>query len=154
MRLLLKIIEIRFKGLLRLRPATTPLRLDCLGVACGLCCQIMGGEVAVFDDDDVDPVQRYLVKRRGGTQTIKGNGCVCTLYEDGLCSRHSNRPKSCREYPWYNVGGVLFYDTGCPGMRLDRDERPNVTDIRPIGQYLDELPRYLRGPVVFILSLW
>ena len=55
--------------------------------------------------------------------------------KEGLCSIYDARPSGCREYPWYNVNGKLYYDAGCPGMKSDADERPDVSGIQPFENF-------------------
>src|SRR5258706_8937181 len=153
MSLILSIFRVRLHGLLRLRPATKSLRLDCLGAYCIRCCEVMGGDVVVTDDE-AKPIQAFLLKKRSGVQTLKAKGCTCVLLENGLCSQYDSRPKGCQDYPWYNIGGSLFYDSGCPGMHTDRDERPDVGTIRNIETYLSSIPLRLRQIVTWVLTSW
>ena len=71
----------------------------------------------------------------------QGQGTACCLLKDGLCSIYAHRPRGCIEYPWYNIGGRLYYDQGCPGIRHDRDERPNAADIGPFENFFAGTPR-------------
>jgi len=83
-----------------------------------------------------------IMKTKKGS-FIKSNGSTCSLLEKGLCSRYPDRPKGCREYPWYNIDGKLYYDVGCPGMKTDEDDRPDVKDIQPFENFFPGLPRLL-----------
>jgi Fe-S-cluster containining protein len=76
-----------------------------------------------------------LVKDKHGKIFTRSENSVCCLLKKGLCSIYSVRPRGCREYPWYNIAGRLYYDSGCPGMKHDKDQRPNVNDIMPFEDF-------------------
>lgn len=153
MSLILSILRVRFHGLLRLRPANRPLRLECLGTSCSRCCNVMGGEVVVTDAE-AEAMHRFLLKKRSGVLTLKAKGCACALLEAGKCSRYDARPKGCQDYPWYNIDGSLYYDSGCPGIRGDVDWRPYTAAIRGIETYLADIPFSLRRFVTWVLISW
>ena len=143
----------RRAGLLRLRPVNGPTRLVCLGVNCGLCCQVLGG--ANVEEQEAAPLRSLkVIQPEGAALQLKCNGLQCVLFSGGHCSAYQVRPRACREYPWYNVGGRLFYDAGCPGIRTDADERPDVNALRRVEEYLEMFPRVLRGGLVRLLTAW
>jgi Fe-S-cluster containining protein len=78
----------------------------------------------------------------------------CALLEQNLCTAYELRPQACREYPWYNVGGKLYYDAGCPGMQLGVEGRPNVASITPAEHYYRMFPGPIRAVVLRVLRLW
>ena len=153
MSLILSILRVRFAGLLRLRPANRPMRLECLGASCGLCCKVMGGEVVVTDAE-AQAIENFLLKKKSGVFTLKANGCSCALLVDGMCSRYDARPKGCKDYPWYSIGESLYYDSGCPGMHDDEDGRPDVSAIRGLETYLSDIPFILRRFMTWVLTFW
>jgi Fe-S-cluster containining protein len=53
------------------------------------------------------------------------------------------RPQACKEYPWYNIGGKLYYDSGCPGIKHDQDQRPDVDEIQPLENFFPNTPRLI-----------
>ena len=76
---------------------------------------------------------------------MKSNKSTCCLLKDGLCSIYPDRPKGCREYPWYNIEGRLYYDAGCPGIMHNKDECPDVNDIQPFENFFPDMPKLLFG---------
>ena len=72
---------------------------------------------------------------------IKSDDCTCTLLKNGLCSIYPHRPKGCREYPWYNIDGKLYYDSGCPGLKFDIDEHLDISKIQPFDNFFPNTPR-------------
>src|SRR6266478_8845388 len=128
------VLRARRAGLLRLRRAKTPMRLECLAGKCGLCCSVMGGQVVV-KPSEVPFLPSQHLEKQGSAIVIMGGHGVCSLLKDNACSCYPNRPKGCREYPWYNVNGRLYYDRGCPGMKFDNDSRPNPDELTPIAEY-------------------
>jgi Fe-S-cluster containining protein len=148
-----RIVFIRWHGLLRLRPATAPVRLECLGAECGKCCNLMGGEVVVTPSE-APLLSKHLVQISQSTSVIEGNGCTCSLLVNGLCSKYDSRPKGCREYPWYNVNGALYYDAGCPGIKYDYDDRPKISTITSIENYYGILPKTIRRVVIKLMNVW
>lgn len=137
------IIRARRAGLLRLRPATAPVSFACLGARCGLCCEVTGGGV----------VDRTSSSSCGKAALMQATGGRCGALRDGRCSIYSDRPSGCREYPWYNVGGRLFFDSGCPGMKTEIEGRPSVTSIGTIEDYF-QLPSLLRRVAIAAVSRW
>lgn len=150
--LLRAIFRARRAGLLRLRPATGPIRVECPPGQCGLCCQVMEG--VTVRDEERRPDSPLKVIQNGSAATLgwTKNGCVHLVQKS--CSVYQDRPAACREYPWYRVGPALFVDMGCPGVRHDGDERPEVHRIVPVQSYLSGLPPLLRSLSVWVFTHW
>ena len=124
----------RRNGLLKIRPADKPVRLDCLSAKCAKCCMNLGSPVVTQEEaKHID--DNHLSKGNGSSCFIKSDNGTCSLLKDGLCSIYDHRPSGCTEYPWYNIGGKLHYDSGCPGIKYDADERPDVTTIQPFENF-------------------
>lgn len=134
------ILHARKKGLLFLKKANHPARLECLGGDCGLCCEVLGSGVSVNEEEAKIIGEKFIV-RTGNVTVLKSHESTCCLLKDKFCSRYGERPQGCREYPWYNVNGELYYDSGCPGMKYDRDERPSVRSLKPLENYLPGFPK-------------
>jgi Fe-S-cluster containining protein len=149
--LLTSILASRRAGLLRLRPVQGPVRLECLGERCGRCCQAMGSGIHITTQD---LVQLTKVNALAEKCSLKTNGRACALLQSNTCSIYEHRPRSCREYPFYNLGGKLYYDSGCPGIQRDRAEEPDAGQLTPIEEYLRPLPRVLRPAVVRLFTMW
>ena len=132
--LLLCLFRSRRVGLLRLTPASTKVRLECLGGQCGLCCSVMGGEVVVSSKEACAFSPSSLVIQ-GSHIKLSGQRGMCSQLRDKSCHCYEIRPRGCREYPWYNIDGALFFDRGCPGIKFDLDGRPDPKDITPIDSY-------------------
>lgn len=132
--LLLKaIFKAKRNGLYRLAQADEPTRLDCLADKCAKCCKCLGSPVVTADEAvNIDDSVIYEYKHG---MFIKSDDSTCCLLKEGLCSIYDHRPKGCREYPWYNVDGKLYYDSGCPGIKHDLDERPDVEGIEPFNNF-------------------
>lgn len=133
------VYKARRNGLLRLRPATGPTRLDCLREAWARCCLNLGSPAVT--EEEAQHIDAAAVVRTAAGCFIRARGTACCLLKDGLCSIYAHRPRGCIEYPWYNIGGRLYYDQGCPGIRHDRDERPNAADIGPFENFFAGTPR-------------
>lgn len=144
----------RGHGLLRLRRVTKPTRLDCLGERCGLCCKVFGRAIAVDRGEAVRLVQIHAAVERAETTTLKHKGASCSLLTNNLCSIYLDRPRACREYPWYLLNGRLYYDAGCPGMRFDYGELPDPISLRPFDWYLDRMPAALQRLLTLIVKIW
>lgn len=142
----------RLSGLLRLRKATHTTRLICNGGDCGLCCNVMGGDIVVTPQD-LTRLPEDIIENFGDVIVLKNVDGVCSQLVNNRCQCYNSRPAGCREYPWYSVNGELFYDSGCPGIVHDRDERPDVSSLTPIEVFLP-LPRTLRWLFVFLFRLW
>ena len=137
------IIKAKRNGLLHLVPATEPTHLDCLAEKCALCCKTIGAPVLTEDEAKKIPAQ--LTARSKSGVFVKSHNCICCLLKDGLCSLYADRPTGCREYPWYNINGRLFYDKGCPGIKHDKDEHPDIDGIEPFENFF---------PQTTALTLW
>ncbi len=131
----------RRRGLYRLRPADVPARLVCLKDKCAICCKSIG--TPVVTDAEAERIGADILMKDDNAMFIKSEDCTCSLLKNGLCSIYPVRPKGCREYPWYNIGGKLYYDAGCPGMKYDIDERPDVGDIQPFENFLPNTPQFI-----------
>lgn len=140
------IIKAKKNGLLHLVPATGPTRLDCLAQKCAKCCRTLGTPV-VTPQEAQSLGYQSIVKDKNG-MLVKSQSSICCLLKDGLCSVYADRPKGCREYPWYNIDGKLYYDFGCPGIKHDKDERPSINDIQPFESFF---PRTSK-PVLWLIK--
>lgn len=127
------IFEAKRRGLLRLVPADRPTRLDCLADKCALCCKTLGAPV--LTDEEAARIPAELIARTKSGLFVKSHNCTCCILKDGLCSLYKDRPKGCKEYPWYNIDGKLYYDSGCPGIKHDVDGRPPVDTIEPFTNF-------------------
>ncbi len=147
------VLGARRHGLLRLRKVRGPVRLDCLGKACGRCCDLLGGaEVQASEAEPLrtlDAIQNVPTGLR-----LKCIGTRCILLRDNLCAAYGIRPRACTEYPWYNVNGMLYYDAGCPGIRHDIDGHPQAATLVPASNYFTMFPRPLRPLALRLLTLW
>jgi Fe-S-cluster containining protein len=144
------IIRSRKAGLLHLRPADKMMRLDCLADKCAKCCKTLGGPMATKAETEI--IGSASIMKAAHGSFIKSDGSVCSLLEKGLCSRYPDRPKGCCEYPWYNLNGQLFYDSGCPGIKLDEDGRPDVKEVQPFKNFFPGLPKILVWLIVKICT--
>jgi Fe-S-cluster containining protein len=150
--LISSVFRARSAGLLRLRKVTHPVRLICKSGICGLCCRVTGGDVIVHQNDlSLLPANSTL--SLGTVTVLKSTNGRCDQLDDKSCGCYPARPRGCREYPWYNINGVLYYDIGCPGIRHDTDERPYVNNITPIEQYLPTT-NLLREILIALFRLW
>ena len=144
--LLKSVFRARKQGLYRIVPADKPMRLDCLMDKCAICCEAIG--TPVITDDEAKRIGEEKVIKTDDAIFMRSMDCACPFLEKGICSIHKIRPNSCREYPWYNIGGRLYYDKGCPGVKYDRDERPNVQDIEPFERFFPKR----KGFVVWLVK--
>ena len=135
------VIKARRNGLLRLVPATGPTRLDCLADKCIKCCTTLGSPVVT--PAEAEKIGYQSIQRGKHGMFIKSKNSVCCLFRDGLCSIYSDRPRGCWEYPWYNIDGQLYYDAGCPGIKHDKGECPNVDDIQPFENFFPGTPKFV-----------
>ncbi len=139
--LIKSIIKARRKGLYRFKLPTGPVRLVCLKDKCAKCCRVIG--TPVVTREEAEKIGSTVLMTDKGATFIKSEGCVCMLLKNGLCSIYPSRPKGCREYPWYNIDGLLYYDSGCPGVRHDKDERPDVNDIQLFDNFFPNTPNFI-----------
>jgi Fe-S-cluster containining protein len=127
------VIKAKKAGLLQLKRADGAVRFECLASKCARCCRLLGSPVV--SEKEAEKIDRqYILKNKYG-MFIQSEGCVCCLLKDNLCSIYANRPKGCKEYPWYNIDGQLYYDSGCPGIKSDGDNRPDVKTIEPFENF-------------------
>ena len=134
-----------------MRKAEAPARLDCIGGACGLCCEVLGGGVVVTEEEAAEIGESSLI-RSGKNIDLKSTGNVCSLLKDKACSCYAVRPQGCREYPWYNIDGQLYYDAGCPGMKFDHDERPAIHSLKSFEHYLPGMPKLFQKIIQIFLA--
>ena len=139
-RVLWTVLRARRSGLLHLRLAEGAMRLDCLGGRCAVCCELLGSPLV--REGELEGFGAENVVQRGGAVFAKSCSGRCIMLSKGLCSIYQNRPAGCREYPFYNIDGRLYYDAGCPGVRFDRDERPAVEDITRFEQFFPGVPGF------------
>lgn len=85
---------------------------------------------------------------------LKSEEGKCALLHNAACECHSARPRGCREYPWYSVNSQLYYDSGCPGIRFDRDEHPSADKLADIDAYLPFRSTKLNSLLVWLLLRW
>jgi sodium/pantothenate symporter len=139
--LLRSVVKARQNGLYRFKSPAGPVRLVCLKDKCAKCCRVIGTPV-VTDEEAGKIGFQSLVTDRGAT-FVKSDGCICSLLKDGLCSIYPRRPKGCREYPWYNIDGRFYYDSGCPGLKFDKNELPDVKEIQPFDNFFPNTPKFI-----------
>lgn len=147
------ILRARRAGLVRLRAADRPMRIECLGAACGLCCSVMGGGVVVQDHHDANRLPSTALGKCRTGSVLSSNEGACTFYKSGMCSVYQQRPRGCREYPWYNIDGRLYYDKGCPGVRFDTEGRPPVWTIAAVEKYFP-FSGWVQRLLKLILRVW
>jgi Na+/proline symporter/Fe-S-cluster containining protein len=132
--LIKSVLKARQNGLYRFKSPAGPVRLVCLKDKCAKCCKVIGTPVVTPDEANIIGFDLLMIDC-SGAKFIKSDGCTCTLLKAGLCSIYPQRPRGCREYPWYNIDGRFYYDSGCPGLKYDKDQRPAVTDIQPFNNF-------------------
>ena len=139
--LIRSVMKGRAAGLYRFRPADKATRLDCLMDKCATCCNSIGTPLVTADE--AKSIGQDLIMTDGDAMFVKSEGCVCPFLVNGLCSIYTIRPQACKEYPWYNIGGKLYYDSGCAGVKHDQDQRPDVEDIQPIENFFPNTPKII-----------
>ncbi len=137
--LIKSVIKARRSGLYRFKLKTGPVRLVCLKDKCARCCRVIG--TPVVTPQEAEGIGSAALMTNKQAMFIKSAGCVCTLLKNGLCSIYPHRPKGCREYPWYNIDGRFYYDSGCPGLKFDIDETPDVNEIQPFDNFFPNTPK-------------
>lgn len=143
-----RIFGARRAGLLKLRPVSSDLRFKCLGAECGKCCEAIG-----VTGDQASTITAITHNSQPRQSVGNSTSCpACPLF-DLVCTAYEDRPAGCKEYPWYNVGGALFFDSGCPGIGIVGDGPPDLSSITPVESYL-EVPSFIRRPMLWILSRW
>ena len=146
----IRLIRARIAGLIRIRRVKGPIRLECND--CGLCCRSLEG--TFVEENEAPPLrQSGGIDGTPGALRLLCHGTSCVLLASGRCSQYIHRPRGCREYPWYNIAGNLYYDKGCPGIRHDYDEHPEPESLRPIDHYFP-LPASIRRLVYFLIHRW
>lgn len=121
------------RGLLNLKKADGRVRFDCLKDKCALCCSFLGSPSVT--DDEITKIGENNITRFDSHCFVKSDLGTCILLKNGLCSKYPSRPLGCREYPWYNIDGQLYYDAGCPGIKYDYADKPDVNTIGPIQRF-------------------
>ncbi len=137
---------------MKLRKANRPTRLICNAGECGLCCQVTGGGVVVTKQEAKE-LPSEAIEKCGNHLVLKSLDGQCNQLIDYACGCYAVRPQGCREYPWYNIDGDLYYDSGCPGILHDRDGRPATKEIASIDNYFSTTP-FWRNFLISILKLW
>ena len=89
-----------------------------------------------------------------GRAQLRCTGQTCALLQGNQCSAYPLRPRGCREYPFYNVGGELYYDAGCPGFRDGIGALPDPHELRPVEAYLMGVPGFLQRVLLGIFQRW
>ena len=155
-RLMRAIARSRMHGLLRLREVTTPVHLECLGGQCGLCCKLMGTAVHVGTEERDSLVQIAEIGALRSTKYVLPHATSgsCTLLQNSSCSIYERRPRSCREYPWYNIGDRLFVDTGCPGIRWGSSAAPEASTLTPLRVFLEDFPSPIIKLLTWLFTNW
>lgn len=141
------ILKAKRKGLLRLVPASQVTRLDCLADKCAKCCKTIG--TPVVTTQEAEKIGYDSIVKCQKSMFIKSNKSTCSLLKKNLCSIYLVRPKGCREYPWYNIDGQLYYDRGCPGIKHDIDERPDTDSIQPFENFFPLTPK----PILWFVKI-
>ncbi len=140
------IFKAKTNGLLRLVSASQATRLDCLADKCAKCCKTLGTPVTT--PQEAEKIGFDSIEKCQKSMFIKSNKCVCSLLKDNLCSIYLVRPRGCREYPWYNVDSRLYFDSGCPGIKHDIDERPDADSIQPFENFFPLTPK----PILWVVK--
>jgi Fe-S-cluster containining protein len=135
------VIKARKAGLLHLKRCEGPLLFECLASKCAKCCLLLGSPVVT--EKETEKIDRqYVLKNKYG-MFIKSEGCTCCLLKENLCSIYPNRPRGCREYPWYNIDGRLYYDSGCPGITTEGGNNPDVKTIQPFENFFPRSSKFI-----------
>jgi len=139
--LIKSVIKARRNGLYRFKLPTGPVRLVCLKDKCAKCCKVIG--TPVVTPEEAERIGSAVLMTDKGAKFVKSDGCVCILLKNSLCSIYPRRPRGCREYPWYNIDGRFYYDSGCPGLKFDIDELPDVNEIQPFDNFFPNTPKII-----------
>jgi len=137
--LIKSVIKARREGFYHFIPQTKSTRLVCLKDRCARCCRVIGTPVVA--PQEAEFIGPSSLMRDKNAMFVKSDSGACTLLKNGLCSIYPHRPKGCREYPWYNIDGRLYCDSGCPGVRYDKDERPDIADVQPFDNFFPHTPK-------------
>ena len=135
------VYKARKKGLLHLKRADKPLRFVCLADKCARCCKLLGSPVV--SEKEAERIDQIHILKNEYGMFIKSEGCTCCLLKENLCSIYPNRPRGCREYPWYNIDGQLYYDSGCPGITTEGGNNPDVKTIQPFENFFPRTPKFI-----------
>jgi hypothetical protein len=107
------------------------------------------------EGDEVPPlVQIGAIHFVSGRAQLRCTGQQCTLLQGNECSEYRLRPRGCREYPFYNLSGELYYDSGCPGFSVGIGILPKAQDLRPVELYVTDVPLLLRRMLLWIFKRW
>ena len=152
--MIIRILRSRIHGLLRLRPVESNTYFSCLKDKCGLCCKVFSGRVTVAPNEIKRFPNEHLINYKSYT-CLKYKQGQCIYLDKNLCQVYTYRPKSCREYPWYNVQGKLYVDIGCPGVNSDiGNSPPNVSSISPIEDFYTNYPPFVSRIIIRLLKYW
>ena len=152
-RLLARIAVLRRSGFLKFRKANEPIRLVCMEERCPKpCCRFLGPPEITVSEGSL--IGMEYVNRKADAYHLKSAECggCCRWSASGQCLSYHMRPQACKDYPWYNIEGQLFYDAGCPGLIFGVDGRPNVQEVRSFRFYLAGLPKWLQHCVILFLQ--
>ncbi len=141
MTLLRAIRKARHNGLLRLTPADKPISFLCLSSKCSKCCNNLGSPV--LNPIEAESILLEMIEHIGPHCFMRSKNSICCALDEGYCTIHGVHPRGCKEYPWYNIGGKLYYDAGCPGIGHNGDDRPDIESIQPFENFLPDEPRWV-----------
>ena len=98
-------------------------------IRCGWCCNNLDVPVTIYDEERLRKYGDIFWKGKIGVYLKKING-RCIFYKDGECLIYEERPKACRNYPFYirkqgdelaRFGNVYVYlDKNCRGIGKGR----------------------------------
>lgn len=153
-RILVSVLRARVRGgLLRLRRVDRPLRLECLGEKCARCCQYLGGDL------HLEPSERSVLEKHAPIAVerqsllIRSPQHSCQFLSTGVCTIYDDRPRVCRDYPFYQIAGELYFDKGCPGI-IEGEGRPDPAGLVPFSRMLEVFPRFSRRLIISVLTRW
>lgn len=107
----------------------------------------------IIQQNELSQLISYSTAKFKNIYVLKSLSGCCNQLHDNSCSIYTIRPRGCCEYPWYNINGELYFDIGCPGMRHDKDERPDVRNITSINQYLP-VTSFDRILMIALFKIW
>jgi Na+/proline symporter/Fe-S-cluster containining protein len=139
--LIKSVLKARHAGLYRFKTPAGPVRLVCLKDKCAKCCKVIGTPVVTPKEAELIGIESLMSEKKA--IFIRSDDCTCILLKNGLCSIYPHRPKGCREYPWYNIDGKFYYDSGCPGLKFDIDEAPDISEIQQFNNFFPNTPKFL-----------
>jgi Fe-S-cluster containining protein len=154
--LLKSIHSVRKYGLLRLKPVKEHTYFECLKDKCDVnCCwvfdkvQVENREIenTTFQVNEIDGI-KYLKRKNYNCRA--GNACI--EFFNGKCNIYENRPKSCREYPWYKFNNKIYYDSRCPGIIHKMPSNcPSSNSLLNSDRYFNVLPKTISKIVIWYL---